>query len=76
MGERQPLTFQNVSDVASNTYSSIADSISSLKNNVSSSMGEYSSQSSLGEASNEFLQSNSIIARIAFVLFVNDESNS
>jgi hypothetical protein len=70
MSEGQPSTIQNVSDAASNAYSSVADSISNLKTNVSSSMSEYSSPSSLGEASNDFLQSNSIIARIAFIFFV------
>lgn len=69
MSEGQPSTFQNVSGAASNAYSSVADSISGLKDTVSSSMSEYSSPASLGEASNDFLQSNSIIARIAFILF-------
>jgi hypothetical protein len=70
MSEGQPSTFQNVSGAASNAYSTVADSISGLKNTVSSSMSEYSSPASLGEASNDFLQSNSIIARIAFIFFV------
>jgi hypothetical protein len=70
MSEGQPSTLQNVSGAASNAYSSVADSFSSLKNNVSSSMSEYSSPTSLGEASSDFLQSNSIIARLAFILFV------
>jgi hypothetical protein len=67
---QQPSTFQNVSGAASNAYASVADSISGLKDTVSSSMSEYSSPASLGEASSDFLQSNSIIARIAFILFV------
>jgi hypothetical protein len=66
---QQPSNFQNVSDAASNAYTSVADSISGLKDTVSSSMSEYSSPASLGDASNDFLQSNSIIARIAFILF-------
>jgi len=70
MSEGQPTIIQNVSNAASSAYSTVADSISSLKNNVSSSMNEYSSPTTLGEASNDFLQSNSIIARIAFILFV------
>uniref|UniRef100_A0A6C0K1V9 LamG-like jellyroll fold domain-containing protein n=1 Tax=viral metagenome TaxID=1070528 RepID=A0A6C0K1V9_9ZZZZ len=70
MNEEQPSAFQNVSGAASNAYSSVADSISGLKNSISSSMSEYSSPTSLGDASSDFLQSNSIIARIAFVLFV------
>jgi hypothetical protein len=70
MSEGQPSTFQNVSGAATNAYSSVADSISGLKNTVSSSMSEYSSPASLGNAGSDFLQSNSIIARIAFILFV------
>lgn len=70
MSQGEPSTFQNITGAATNAYSSAADSISNLKNSVSSSMGDYSSPSSLGEASNEFLQSNSIIAKVAFILFV------
>ncbi len=70
MSEGQPSTFQNVSGTAANAYSSVADSMSNLKTNVTSSMSEYSSPATLGEASNDFLQSNSIIARLAFILFV------
>jgi hypothetical protein len=70
MSQGEPSPFQNITGAATNAYSSAADSISNLKNSVSSSMGDYSSSSSLGEASNEFLQSNSIIAKVAFILFV------
>uniref|UniRef100_A0A6C0HGY0 Lectin/glucanase superfamily protein n=1 Tax=viral metagenome TaxID=1070528 RepID=A0A6C0HGY0_9ZZZZ len=70
MSEGEPSAFQNMSETASNAYSSVADSISNLKDSVSSSMSEYSSPTSLGEASSDFLQSNSIIARIAFIFFV------
>ena len=70
MSEGQPSTFQNISEATSNAYASVADSISGFKNTVSSSMSEYASPASLGEASSDFLQSNSIIARIAFILFV------
>jgi hypothetical protein len=70
MSEGQPSTFQNISGAASNVYASVADSVSGFKNTVSSSMSEYASPASLGEASSDFLQSNSIIARIAFIFFV------
>jgi hypothetical protein len=70
MSQGEPSVFQNITGAASNAYSSATDSISNLKNSVSSTMGEFSSPSSLGEASNEFLQSNSIIAKVAFILFV------
>jgi len=70
MSSNNQTAFQNISGAASNAYSSAADSISNLKNTMSSSMSDYSSPSSLGEASNDFLQSNSIIAKIAFILLV------
>jgi len=70
MSQGEPSAFQNISGAASNAFSSATDSISNLKNSVSSSMSDFSSPSSLGEASNEFLQSNSIIAKVAFILFV------
>ena len=70
MSEGLSSNFQNASGAASNAYSSVSDSLSNFKNNVSSSMSDYASPASLGEASSEFLQSNSIIARIAFILFV------
>lgn len=63
-------TFQNLSGSASNAYSSVSDSMSNLKNTVSSNMSEYASSANLGEASSDFLQSNSIIARIAFIFLV------
>jgi len=70
MSEGQPTTFQNISGAATNAYSNATETISNIKDTVSSSMSDYSSPASLGEASSDFLQSNSIIARIAFILFV------
>jgi hypothetical protein len=65
-----PQTFQNISGAATNALSSVADGVSNIKNNIASSMSEYSSPASLGEANNEFLESNSIIAKIVFIIFV------
>jgi hypothetical protein len=61
-----------ISDFTTNAYDKVSDGIDSLKNTVSSSVADYSSQSStnLGEASKEFLQSNGIIAKVVFVFFV------
>lgn len=69
--------YNNASSVASENYNKISDSGSSITNNimdqyntlkdsVSNSVSEFSSKS-VGEASTEFLQSNSLIARFAFV---------
>jgi hypothetical protein len=72
--------FNNASSVASENYNKISDSGSSITNNVmdqyntlkdsvSNTVNEFSSKS-VGEASTEFLQSNSLIARFAFVFIV------
>ena len=81
MSEENPTMAQKLSNVASttasnayssvsNAYSSASEGISGIRNNVSSTMSEYSSPESIGQAGTDFLQSNSIIARIAFILFV------
>ena len=68
----QPPNFGNASELATNAYSSMSNGITNLKDTVSSSMNEFSSSTSasLEEANNEFLQSNSIIAKIAFLFFI------
>lgn len=72
--------YNNASSTISSNYDKAADSVSPIANNVYGSMnsfkesvsntvGEFSSQN-VGEASTEFLESNSIIARFSFVLIV------
>lgn len=72
--------YNNASSTISDNYNKVADSTSSVatsvygplnsfKESVSNTVGEFSSKS-VGEASTEFLESNSLIARFAFVLIV------
>lgn len=80
MSENQPSLIGNTTNALGNVYSSASDGLNSLKNtasdglntikNTASTMTDYSSSKSLGEASNEFMQSNSIIAKLAFLFFV------
>jgi hypothetical protein len=72
--------YNNASNTVAENYDKAADSVSSMSNNVygpmnsfkesvSNTVGEFSSKS-VGEASSEFLESNSLIARFSFVLIV------
>jgi hypothetical protein len=72
MSEQPPTNFGNVSEIATNAYSAASEGVENIKNTVSTSMSEFSSSTSnsLGNASSEFLQSNSIIAKIVFIFFV------
>jgi hypothetical protein len=58
--------YNKVSDSGSSITNSVMDQYNTLKDSVSNSVNEFSSKS-VGEASTEFLQSNSLIARFAFV---------
>jgi hypothetical protein len=60
---------QNAAATGNGIISGITDSLSSMKNNISSSMDSFSS-SSVGNAGSEFLNSNSIIAKFVFLIFV------
>ena len=62
--------YNSVSNVAANTYTNVANSISNIKDSVVNSTSGYSSPANLSDASQDFLQSNTIIAKIAFVFFV------
>lgn len=62
-------SIQNAVPSGSDVTSSISDSISSVKNNISNTMNSFSS-SSVGNAGSEFLNSNSIIAKFVFLIFV------
>lgn len=70
MSEERTPSFENASGFVSNAYENVTDSISNLKNTVSNTMNEYSSAATVGTSSTDFLQSNSIIARITFVFLV------
>jgi len=62
--------YNSASNVAANTYTNVANSISNIKDSVVNSTSGYSSPANLSDASEDFLQSNTIIAKIAFVFFV------
>jgi hypothetical protein len=62
--------YNSASNIAANTYSNVANSISNIKDSVVNSTSGYSSPTNLSDASQDFLQSNTIIAKIAFVFFV------
>ena len=72
--------YSSASDGLNSLKNTASDGLNSLKNTASdglntikttaSSMTDYSSSKSLGEASSEFMQSNSIIAKLAFLFFV------
>jgi hypothetical protein len=72
--------YNNASDSVAKTYdtaystvgpvaSNLNDQFNSFKDSISNTVGEFSSKS-VGEASSEFLESNSLIARFAFVFIV------
>lgn len=72
--------YNNASDTVSETYdktynsvapiaNSLNEQFNTIKDSVSNSVGEFSSNS-VGDATSEFLESNSLIARFAFVLIV------
>jgi len=69
---RQGITVPNREELQAglnNTLSSAQQSIGDLKNNVNSTLSEFSSTNAMN-ASSEFLNSNSIIAKFAFLILV------
>jgi len=62
-------TVQSVSEGATNLGNKITDTFSDIKTNVSSGLNDFSSKS-LVSSSNEFLNSNSIIAKFVFLILV------
>ena len=65
ISETYDKTYNSVSPVANSIY----EPLNSFKESVSNTVGEFSSKS-VGEASSEFLESNSLIARFSFILIV------
>lgn len=62
-------TVQNISEGASNLGNNISETFSDIKSNVSSGLNDFSSKS-LVSSSDEFLSSNSIIAKFVFLILV------
>ena len=75
--ETQPdtnkLNMNNITDTISsgvtNTMQSLKDTVASTKNSLQQSIDEFSSKSAV-DAGNEFLESNTIIAKFAFIILV------
>jgi hypothetical protein len=61
--------FSNVGDSLSSTYNNATSSVSGLQDSLTGTFNEFSSKS-VGDASTEFLQSNTLIARFAFIIIV------
>jgi len=55
---------------ASNIQSGVSDAISSASNSITSGLSSLTSNADLGSASSEFVNSNSIISKFVFLLFV------
>jgi hypothetical protein len=75
--EAQPdanrVNMNNITDTISsgvtNTIQSLKDTVANTKNSLQQSIDEFSSKSA-ADASNEFLESNSLIAKFAFIILV------
>jgi hypothetical protein len=60
---------EDIKDNIANAYTNFSDNISTIKNNVTDSLNQFSSKHAV-DAGSEFLQSNSIIAKFAFLILV------
>jgi hypothetical protein len=67
------VNMNNITDTISsgvtNTIQSLKDTVANTKNSIKQSIDEFSSKSA-ADASNEFLESNSLIAKFAFIILV------
>jgi hypothetical protein len=68
MKENVP-TMNDVKDGTVNTFNSIGESIQEAKTGLQNSLNDFSNKSMV-DASNEYLQSNSIVAKFVFILLV------
>lgn len=62
-----PIDINNLTTGASNTFSSISNSISDARTGLNSAVSDFSSKSAV-DASSEFLESNTMIAKFAFII--------
>jgi hypothetical protein len=58
-----------ISDTASNAFGNITSSLADARTNLNSAVSDFSSKSAV-DASNEFLESNTIVAKFAFIIIV------
>jgi len=59
----------NIQNTVNTGVTNLTDGINNIKTNVSNSLNQFSSKNTM-DAGNEFLQSNSIIAKFAFIILV------
>ena len=59
----------NISDTFKGSVGNITDSVSNLKSSINDSVSDFSSKSAV-DASSEFLESNTIVAKFAFIILV------
>ena len=64
-----PSTMDNGLNAASNAFGGITGSIADARTNMNNAVSEFSSKSAV-DASNEFLESNTIVAKFAFIIVV------
>jgi hypothetical protein len=62
-----PIDINNLTTGASNAFSSISNSISDARTGLNSAVSDFSSKSAV-DASSEFLESNTMIAKFAFII--------
>ena len=65
----ETINVANIQNSVNTGVTNLTDSINTIKTNVSNSLNDFSSKDTL-EAGNEFLQSNSIIAKFAFIVLI------
>jgi len=65
-----PEFVKTVSDSASNTFNHVAEGVADTGKSIQNTLSEFGSSSAAAGASSEFLQSNSIIAKFAFLILV------
>jgi hypothetical protein len=63
-------TVTNVSGVVNNTVDNISNATTNIRQTIGNTLSDFSSKEAVVNASNDFLQSNSIIAKFAFVILI------
>lgn len=65
----ETINVANIQNSVNTGVTNLTDNINTIKTNVSNSLNDFSSKTAM-DAGNEFLQSNSIIAKFAFIILV------
>jgi hypothetical protein len=59
----------NISETFNNTTAGLTDSVSNIRSSINDTMSEFSSKSTV-DAGSEFLESNTIVAKFAFIILI------